>query len=187
MAAIRSFSSLRFEGPCRTRLRRPRPTPCRRMRSAPATFPLCCRLAVRADISALIQVTARTGVPTPTSSTTRLLRHWSGSTVTRTADQNNILTNAGPLSPVALAYLKYYPEPNVSNPNVDGTNNYISNSPAVDTFNSEFLEAIGTSARRSHIFGEFHRNHRTNHKQDIFSNGASGQSSTASQPWSHHG
>ena len=33
-------------------------------------------------------------------------------------------------------------------------------------------------SERSHIFTEFHRNHRSNHKNDIFSNGASGQSST---------
>ena len=102
----------------------------------------------------------------------------SGSTVTRTAIKNNILTNAGPLSPVALSYLKFYPEPNVSIPNVDGSNNYISNSPAVDTFNSQFYRVDWNMSERSHIFTEFHRNHRSNHKQDIFSNGASGQSST---------
>ena len=32
-----------------------------------------------------------------------------GTTVTRKPIPNNILTNAGPLSPVALSYLKYYP------------------------------------------------------------------------------
>jgi outer membrane receptor protein involved in Fe transport len=32
-------------------------------------------------------------------------------------------------------------------------------------------------SERSHIFAEFHRNHRTNHKNDIFSNNASGQGS----------
>lgn len=101
----------------------------------------------------------------------------SGSTVTRKPIQNNILTNAGPLSPVALAYLKYYPEPNASNPNIDGENNYISNSPAVDTFNSEFYRGDWNISERNHIFGEFHRNHRTNHKNDIFSNNASGQGS----------
>ena len=100
-----------------------------------------------------------------------------GSTVTRKPILNNILTNAGPLSPVAVAYLKYYPEPNASNPNIDGENNYISNSPAVDTFNSEFYRGDWNMSDRSHIFGEFHRNHRTNHKNDIFSNNASGQGS----------
>ncbi len=99
-----------------------------------------------------------------------------GSTVTRTPILNNILTNAGPLSPIALAYLKYYPEPNAT-PNVDGTNNYISNAPAVDTFNSEFSRIDWNMSEKSHIFGDFHRNHRTNHKQDIFENGASGQTS----------
>jgi len=100
-----------------------------------------------------------------------------GSTVTRTPIPNNILTNAGPLNPIALAYLKFYPEPNVANPNVDGTNNYISNAPAVDTFNSEFSRVDWNMSDKSHIFGDFHRNYRTNHKQDIFENGASGQSS----------
>jgi Carboxypeptidase regulatory-like domain/TonB dependent receptor len=102
----------------------------------------------------------------------------SGSTVTRKPIPNNILTNAGPLSAVALAYLKFYPEPNATNPNPDGENNYISNSPAVDTFNSEFYRADWNMSDRSHILAEFHRNHRTNHKNDIFNNGASGQSST---------
>ena len=100
-----------------------------------------------------------------------------GSTVTRKPILNNILTNAGPLSPVALAYLKYYPEPNASNPNPDGENNFISNSPAVDTFNSQFYRGDWNMSERSHLFGEFHRNHRTNHKNDIFSNNASGQGS----------
>ena len=97
-----------------------------------------------------------------------------GSTVTRKPIVNNILTSAGPLSPVALAYLKFYPEPNAT-PNVDGTNNYISNAPAVDTFNSEFSRIDWNMSEKSHIFGDFHRNRRTNHKQDIFENGASGQ------------
>jgi hypothetical protein len=100
-----------------------------------------------------------------------------GSTVTRKPILNNILTNAGPLSPVALAYLKYYPQPNASNPNPDGENNFISNSPAVDTFNSQFYRGDWNMSERSHLFGEFHRNHRTNHKNDIFSNNASGQGS----------
>ena len=102
----------------------------------------------------------------------------SGSTVTRKPIPNNILTNAGPLSPIALEYLKFYPKPNVSNPNPDGSNNFISNSPAVDTFNSEFYRVDWNMSERSHLLAEFHRNHRTNHKNDIFSNGASGQSST---------
>ncbi len=102
----------------------------------------------------------------------------SGTNVVRTPIKNNILTNAGPLNPISLSYLKFYPEPNVSNPNPDGTNNFISNSPAVDTFNSQFYRGDWNMSDRSHIFTEFHRNHRTNHKNDIFSNGASGQSST---------
>ena len=100
-----------------------------------------------------------------------------GSTVVRKPIPNNILTNAGPLSPVALSYLKYYPEPNASNPNPDGENNFISNSPAVDTFNSQFYRGDWNMSERSHLFAEFHRNYRTNHKQDIFSNNASGQGS----------
>ncbi len=102
----------------------------------------------------------------------------SGTNVVRKPIPNNILTSAGPLSPIALAYLKFYPEPNATTPNADGENNYISNSPAVDTFNSEFYRGDWNMSERSHFFTEFHRNHRTNHKQDIFNNGASGQSST---------
>lgn len=98
--------------------------------------------------------------------------------VTRSPIPNNILTQAGPLSPVALAYLKYYPAPNnASGAKADGTNNYISNSPAVDTFNSEFFRMDWNMSEKSHLFGDFRRNHRHNHKNDLFQNGASGQSS----------
>jgi hypothetical protein len=88
-----------------------------------------------------------------------------GSTVVRQPIKNNILTSAGPLSPVALAYLKFYPKANISNPNADGTNNYLSNAPAVDTFNSEFARGDWNMSDKSHILAEFHRNRRGNHKQ----------------------
>ncbi len=102
-----------------------------------------------------------------------------GSTITRTPILNNDLVAAGlTLNPAALAYLNYYPGQNYPEANADGTNNYISNSPATDSFNNEFVRVDWNMSQRSHLFFDYRRNLRINHKFDYFNNGATGQGST---------
>src|ERR1019366_4789650 len=64
-----------------------------------------------------------------------------GSSFTRTAILNNQLTSVSgfAVNSVAAAYFKLYPAPNnTANAAPNGLNNYISNAPSADTFNSEF-------------------------------------------------
>ena len=60
----------------------------------------------------------------------------SGSSVTRSAFPGNNIP-ATLLDPVALAYLKYYPEPNTPALGANGFQNYVSNFTAADTYNNE--------------------------------------------------
>ncbi len=102
-----------------------------------------------------------------------------GTTITRSPIPNNNLTAAGlALNPVATSYLNLYPAANVAAANADGTNNYISNSPATDSFNNEFFRVDWNMSPQSHFFIDYRRNLRVNHKFDYFNNGATGQGST---------
>ncbi|ADW71077.1 outer membrane beta-barrel protein [Granulicella tundricola] len=102
-----------------------------------------------------------------------------GTTVTRSPIANNNLAAAGlPLNAIALNYLKLYPAANIPAANADGTQNYISNSPASDSFNNEFIRIDWNMSARSHMVVDYRRNLRINHKFDYFDNGATGQGST---------
>ncbi len=102
-----------------------------------------------------------------------------GTVVNRSPIPNNNLAAAGlPLDPVALNYLNLYPAPNVAAANADGTQNYISNAPATDSFNNEFVRVDWNMNTRSHMFLDYRRNLRINHKFDYFNNGGTGQGST---------
>lgn len=102
-----------------------------------------------------------------------------GTVINRSPIPNNNLTAAGlTLNPVALSYLSLYPLPNVTAANADGTQNYISNAPATDRFNNEFVRVDWNMSTRSHLFFDYRRNLRINHKFDYFNNGATGQGST---------
>jgi hypothetical protein len=100
-----------------------------------------------------------------------------GSVINRSPIPNNILTSAGALSPVALAYLKFYPAANQTG-KADGTQNYLSTAPATDSFNNEFVRVDWNMSAKSHIFVDYRRNLRINHKFDYFNNGGTGQGST---------
>jgi hypothetical protein len=93
--------------------------------------------------------------------------------VTRTAIPNNILTSAGPLSKVALAYLQFYPAPNTTG-NADGLQNYIANAPAVDNYDNEFGRIDWNASARNHIFVDVRHNSRLQTKGVFFPNDATG-------------
>lgn len=101
----------------------------------------------------------------------------SGGVITRSPIPNNNLTAAGlTLNPIALNYLKFYPMPNMTG-KADGEQNYLSNAPATDSFNNEFYRIDWNMNTKSHMFGDYRRNLRKNHKKDLFDNGATGQRS----------
>ena len=95
--------------------------------------------------------------------------------VMRTPIVNNELTTAGPLNPVALAYLKLYPQPNDT---VDvtstGQNNYNSNAPSSDTYNNEFGRMDYNLSARDHVFFDFRHNNRTQTKNNYLGNNTTG-------------
>jgi hypothetical protein len=95
--------------------------------------------------------------------------------VTRTAIPNNILTTAGPLSKVAQSFLQFYPQPNTTG-NVDGLQNYISNAPAVDSYNNEFGRIDWNASARNHVFFDVRHNNRVQTKGIYFPNDATGTS-----------
>ena len=100
-----------------------------------------------------------------------------GTTYTRTAIPNNMLSNVPgfTVSPVAAAYLNLFPQPNnTANASPDGLNNYVSNAPSVDTYNSEFGRLDFNLGSRDHIFYDFRHNNRTQTKNDFFGNNSVG-------------
>lgn len=108
---------------------------------------------------------------------------------TRTAVPNNCLTNqsnycsslanAGiSINPIALAYLKLYPEPNYSagvSP-ITNQDNFLSDAPSLDNFNSEFGRLDYNASARNHLFFDFRRNLRIQTKDDYFHNAVTGDS-----------
>jgi hypothetical protein len=100
-----------------------------------------------------------------------------GTTYTRTAIANNMLTNVPgfAVNGVAASYLSLYPQPNnTANAAPDGLNNYVSNAPSADTYNSEFGRLDYNLGSQDHVFYDFRHNNRTQTKNDFFGNNSFG-------------
>lgn len=109
-----------------------------------------------------------------------------GKTTGRTPVPNNCLTslssycsgvtNAGfTLNPIALNYLKLFPEPNnTSGVGPDGQDNYISNAPSVDDYSTEFGRIDWNLNSQNHVFFDFRHNFRSQIKEDYFGNDTNG-------------
>lgn len=97
------------------------------------------------------------------------------SSFTRSPILNNQLSSVSGFSvnPVAAAYLKLYPQPNIANAPAD-QNNYVSNAPSIDTYNNEFGRLDYNVGTRDRIFGDFRHNYRTQVKNNFFGNGITG-------------
>lgn len=110
----------------------------------------------------------------------QLYNPYSGTTVgkyvVRTPIVNNQLTSLGvPFDPVAMNYLKLMPMPNAtSGVGADGSNNYISNAPSIDTFDNEFGRVDYNVSSNDHLFFDFRHNNRFQTKNNYFGNGATG-------------
>jgi hypothetical protein len=96
-----------------------------------------------------------------------------GSTVTRTPFPNNTIP-ANLLNPIALAYLKYYPEPNTTPLGANGFDNYVSNFTANDAYNNELGRMDFNIGERNRLFFDIRHNDRTQAKSNYFDNIATG-------------
>lgn len=101
----------------------------------------------------------------------------SGSTVTRTPFPNNTIPMSM-LNPIATAYLKYYPEPNITPLGANGFENYVSNFTSADTYNNELGRIDYNTSARSRIFFDFRHNYRVQNKNNYFDNIATGTNLT---------
>lgn len=99
----------------------------------------------------------------------------SGGKVTRSPFPNNII-HSNELNPIALAYLKYYPEPNQPG-RVDGENNYVINDPTTDNYHSYMGRLDYNVSNNDKVFFDYHTSYYTNASANVFQNIASGQSS----------
>jgi hypothetical protein len=94
----------------------------------------------------------------------------SGTTITRQPYAGNIIPTSQ-LNPIALAYLKYYPEPNVNNnTRSDGYFNFGNNATTDDNYNTEMGRIDYNMSQKSRISGNFHRTHYDQLKNDYFNN-----------------
>lgn len=77
------------------------------------------------------------------------------------------------ISPVATAYLKFYPESNVTGKS-DGFDNYANTNTSADAYNNELGRLDYNMSGQSHMFFDFRHNDRTQEKNNYFSNVATG-------------
>jgi hypothetical protein len=73
-----------------------------------------------------------------------------GSTITRTAYPNNLIPKTQ-LNPVALAYLGFYPSPNVAPARPDGFQNFGNNATTNDNYNNEMGRLDYNTSDRSRL------------------------------------
>src|SRR5215213_1574213 len=108
----------------------------------------------RGDFSALLTTTC-TGTTTvcPSRIYDPLTAQATG-TVTRTAFVNNVIPQAR-LNPVAVAYMKLYPQPNVPG-NLDGTLNYFSNQIRSSNYRSWIMRVDHRLSESQSLFGKYY-------------------------------
>ena len=100
-----------------------------------------------------------------------------GTSFTRSPILDNQLTSVPgfAVNSVAANYFNLFPQPNATaNASADGLNNYISNAPTADTYNSEFGRTDLNMGNRDHLFFDFRHNNRTQTKNDFFNNNSFG-------------
>jgi len=119
------------------------------------------------NLSALLGAGSQYTIYDPSSATQ------SGTTITRTPFPNNVIPQ-GQLSPVALAYMKYYPEPNVAGVNALGVNNFASSATTTDNYNNEFGRLDWNMSDRSRLFFDVRKSVETQTKNNYFANAAEG-------------
>ncbi len=132
--------------------------------SYPETFTLTVPTALerKGDFSQLLNAGSRYQIYNPYTGVTQ------GSRISRQPFAGNAIPTSL-LSPIALAYLNYYPLPNAPGL-IDGANNYVANSIRSDTFDSEFGRLDYNISDRHKIFGAVHTNARVENRGNRFFN-----------------
>ncbi len=96
----------------------------------------------------------------------------SGSKVTRKPFVGNVISS-GSLNPVGLAYLKFYPQPNLPG-KADGEQNYISTTPTTDNYFSNMGRMDYNVSDRDKAFFEMHQSSWLQNTGNVFKNIATG-------------
>ena len=120
----------------------------------------------RGDFSALLNVSPAYQLYNPFTGVL------SGTAVTRQPFANNIIPN-GLLNPIALAYLKYYPEPNVAG-RADGFQNYGNTSTTDDDYHNELARVDYNVSDRNRVAVNVRHNRQFQTKNNFFGNEATG-------------
>ncbi len=97
----------------------------------------------------------------------------SGTTITRSPYPNNVIPTTE-LNPIALAYLKFYPEPNIVPVRADGYENYASNATTNDNYNNELGRLDYNMSDKSRMFFDIRRTGYNQIKNDYFQNQSEG-------------
>jgi hypothetical protein len=95
-----------------------------------------------------------------------------GNTIVRHPFQNNIIP-AKLLNPVSVAYLQFFPEPNLPG-DATGFHNYINNAASVDDFDNELGRVDYNISDRSRLAIGVRHNYRSQVKNNYFGNAATG-------------
>ncbi len=120
----------------------------------------------RGDFSALLALGSQYQLYNPFSATLN------GTTITRQPYANNIITS--PISPIAQAYLKYIPEPNIAG-QAGGFNNYGSTaSVGLDGYNNQLGRLDYNMSTRNRIFFDIRATDYSQTKNNYFSNISTG-------------
>jgi hypothetical protein len=96
-----------------------------------------------------------------------------GSTITRTAYPNNVIPKTQ-LNPVALAYLQFYPSPNVTPTRPDGFQNFGNSATTNDNYNNEMGRLDYNTSDRSRLAFNIRKADYSQSKNNYFNNIAEG-------------
>ncbi len=97
-----------------------------------------------------------------------------GTTVTRSPFPGNIIPQ-NMLSPIALSYMKFYPEPNVTvGVGATGTNNYSSSTTTTDNYSNELGRLDYNLSDKDRMFFDIRTATETQQKNNYFANPAEG-------------
>lgn len=97
-----------------------------------------------------------------------------GTTVTRSVFPGNIIPQ-NRLNPIALAYMKFYPEPNVSvGVSATGVNNYSSSATTTDNYSNELGRLDYAMSDKNRMFFDVRHAEETQQKNEYFFNPSEG-------------
>jgi Carboxypeptidase regulatory-like domain len=97
----------------------------------------------------------------------------SGSTISRSPFPNNVIPTSL-LNPIALNYLKFYPEPNVTPTRADGFQNFANNATTNDDYNNQLGRLDYNMSEKNRMFFDIRRTGYSQEKNNFFNNLAEG-------------